>query len=286
MRIACIFNAAREGTTGTYIIRALKALGMDVDHWWLRDAQAIPADYDLYFRIDHGDDYLVQLPLNLRPRIFYVFDTHLSHSWKKIKRVSPEYDLMVCCHHNAAKCLANALWLPVACDPEIHGSQALAAQDMDVAFVGTDGGTPRKFYLQALRERYPKHFIGAADFRDMNGIYSRAKIGFNCSIADDVNMRLFEAMAAGTLLVTNVLKSNDLAELGLHDRRHLVLYRKAEELFETIDYYLLHSEERLKIAQAGCALVKEKHTYLERMRQLLRCLEERSLLKPDSVKVK
>ncbi len=286
MKIACIFNADREDTTGIYIVRACRALGAVVDHWWLCDVGKIRRDYDLYFRIDHGDDYFVPLPAVLRPAIFYVFDTHLPHSWKKIRRVSPEYDLMVCCHRNATKHLANALWLPVACDPEIHGSQAAATQDLDVAFVGTNGGVPRKFYLQALRERYPKHFIGAADFREMSSIYSRAKIGFNYSIANDVNMRLFEAMAAGALLVTNVLKSNDLTELGLHDRRHLVLYRKPEELFETIDYYLLHSEERLKIAQAGCALVKEKHTYLERMRQLLRCLEERSLLKPDSVKVK
>ena len=139
----------------------------------------------------------------------------------------------------------------------------------DVAFVGTDGGNPRKFYLQALRERYPNSSIGKAPHTDLAAIYGRAQVGFNYSIANDVNMRMFEVLAARALLVTNTLERDDLAELGLRDRRELVAYRRPQELFEVIDYYLGHPDERHAVAQAGGELVRKRHTYAHRLAQLL-----------------
>lgn len=268
MRIACIFNAAREGTTGTYIVRACRAMGIEADHWWLRDAGKIPPTYDLYLRVDHGDDYLIPLPNQLRPRIFYVFDTHLPHSWKKIRKTALDYDLMVCCHRDAARQLPGAYWLPVACDWELHGIKSGLSRTVDVAFIGTDGGVPRKFYLQALRERYPNHKIGEAPYDQMSAIYSQAQIGFNYSIADDVNMRLFEVMASGALLITNDLPSGDLEGLGFRNGETLVTYRRPKEIFEQVDYYLRNSAQRDKISQAGSVLVRGKHTYQHRCAEL------------------
>ena len=104
------------------------------------------------------------------------------------------YDLVFCCHREAAARLPGAEWMPVACDVERHGSTG-EAPVWDIGFVGTSGGVPRKFYLQALRERFPKSSIGVADPGAMASIYSRSRIGFNYSIANDVNMRMFEVLA-------------------------------------------------------------------------------------------
>ncbi len=274
MRIALIFDKTRADTTGMYFERACRSLGLACDHWWLRDAARIPAAYDLYLRIDHGDDYTTDLPDRLRPAIFYAIDTHLPHSWKKIRRTASRFDAVFCCHADAARQLPGAEWLPLACDPAIHG--AVPSEPVwDVAFVGTEGGMPRKFYLQALRERYPNSCIGGFDYTEMASIYSRARIGFNYSIANDVNMRLFEVLAAKTLLVTNALKGDDLSQLGLHDREQLVLYRNPRDLFECIDYFLNHADERERIAQAGYAAVMERHTYVHRMQQLLTSVSRR-----------
>ncbi len=38
--------------------------------------------------------------------------------------------------------------------------------------------------------------------------YSAARLAFNRSIKNDVNMRVFEAVACGSLLVTNDLAAN------------------------------------------------------------------------------
>lgn len=274
MRIALIFENLVGATTGLYFHRACQAAGVAGDHWRLRDAARIPSGYDLYLRIDHGDGYEVRLPAHCRPAVFYAIDTHLPHSWRKIRRMAPQFDAVFCCHADAARRLPGAEWLPVACDPHVHG-RVPSEPVWDVAFVGTEGGMPRKFYLQALRERYPNSCIGGFDYTEMASIYSRARIGFNYSIANDVNMRLFEVLAAKTLLVTNALEGDDLSRLGLRDREHLVLYRTPQELFDDVDYFLSHADERERIAHAGYAAVMARHTYVHRMQQLLASVSQR-----------
>ena len=272
MRLALIFDKTRPDTTGIYFERACRSLGLSVDHWWLRDAARIPAQYDLYLRVDHGDDYAVELPNGLRPAVFYAIDTHLSPTWRKIRRVAAQYDRVYCAQANAARQLGNGEWLPLACDLELHGVIRAPEVVLDVAFVGSDGGVPRKFYLQALRERYPNNFLGSAAYTELGAIYGRARIGFNYAIAADVNMRVFEVLAAGALLVTNALPHDDLGRLGLADGQHLILYRTPKELFERIDYFLAHAQERERIAHAGRARVMERHTYVHRLQQLLASL--------------
>jgi hypothetical protein len=268
MRLALIFDKRRPDTTGGYFERACAALGVAADHFWLREASRVPAAYDLYLRIDHGDDYDAALPAALRPAAFYAIDTHLPRTWRKIRRLAATFDRVFCAQAAAARRLPNAAWLPLAADLELHAGPA-RARDWDVAFVGTDGGTPRKFYLQALRERYPSGWIGAAPHTQLGPLYGRAKIGFNYAIAEDVNMRVFEVLAAGALLVTNALAHDDLARLGLVERRHLVCYRRPEELFPLIDHYLEHPTEREAVARAGAEAVRAGHTYAHRLRQLL-----------------
>ena len=270
MRIALIFDTTRPDTTGIYFERACRVLGIAADHWWLRDASTIPATYDFYVRVDHGDDYLVALPQRLRPVVFYAIDTHLAHSWRKIRRTASRYNLVFCAQRQAAAQLRNGEWLPLGCDwPPEQSLTPMKLPAWDLAFVGTDGGVPRKFYVQVLRERYPKSFIGTADHTRLTEIYRQAAIGFNYSIAGDVNMRIFEVMAARTMLLTNALATDDLARLGFEDRKHLACYRSPTELFALIDHYLAHPEERAAMAQAGCALVTQRHAYVHRMQQLL-----------------
>lgn len=274
MRVAIIFDRHREGTTGMYVEAALRGLGVACDHWWLRDVRQLPAGYDLYLRVDHGDDYETALPSSCRPAAFYAIDTHLPHSWRKIQRVAARYDMVFCCHRDAVERLAAAEWLPVACDPSVHAGPT-ADRVWDVAFVGTEGGLPRKFYLQTLRERYPNSFIGTADYRQMASLYGRSRIGFNYSIRSDVNMRMFEIMAAGALLVTDAGVSADLGRLGFRDREHLAMYRSPGELFRLVDHYLAHPRERQGIAQAGQRLALERHTYRHRMQSLLATVSQR-----------
>ncbi len=274
MTLALIYQRERSGTTGMYFERACANLGVSYQAWSLKDAASIPSGLTCYLRIDHGDDYETALPRHLRPAVFYAIDTHLPHSFKKIRRTASWYDLLIGCHRQATRELPGMAWIPLACDPDVHRMTG-EPRTVDVGFVGTDGGVPRKFLLQALRERFPRSVIGAAGYQQISSVYSRARIGFNYAVADDLNMRAFEVPSCGALLVTNALSRNDFDVLGFEDRRHLVCYHTPAQAFELIEYYLTHAAEAEAIAQAGHQLVVTRHTYAARMRQLFTVLQER-----------
>ncbi|MBI2870855.1 MAG: glycosyltransferase family 1 protein [Candidatus Omnitrophica bacterium] len=269
MKIAFVFDWYHRDTVGSYLLRAAKALGHEAEHFWLRNARQIPPGFDLYLRVDFGDYTEKDLATSLNPAAFYAIDSHIPKSWQKILRLAPRYGMVFCAQRWAAERLPNGRWLPLGCDAELHAGEP-AEPEYDVAFVGSDGGVPRKFILQALRERYPKSRIGPAPHTEIASLYNRARVVFNYSIADDVNMRVFEALAAGACLVTNALSHDDLKCLGLKEEEHLVLYRSPREIFAKIDDLLAQPERRLKIGRAGQEVVMNKHTYVQRIEEIVR----------------
>ncbi len=66
--------------------------------------------------------------------------------------------------------------------------------------------------------------------------YSAARIAFNRSIRNDVNMRVFEAVACGSMLMTNDLSDNGLATL-FRDGMHLATYREGDDLLDKLAFY-------------------------------------------------
>ena len=277
MRLALIFDRAREDTIGIYFQRAFKHTRHRVDHFWLRDAERIPADYDLYFRIDHGD-YRSDLPSRLHPRAFWVSDTHREKPFRQIARQARRYHIVFCAMREGARRLrqrgVEALWIPGgACDPEIHRQLPLP-RVYDIGFVGSDGGIPRKFFLQELRERSPSCWIGPAPYQRIAQIYSQSKLGFNYAIRNEtLTMRAFEIMACGAMLLTNPVDPEALTRMGAREGEHFVVYRSPHELFRLIDRYLARESERLAIAARGQQLALSRHTYWHRLQQMLPHLE-------------
>jgi len=271
MKIALIYNKENESTTGAYIEKVIASSGINYQHFWTKDAQTIGKQFDLYLRIDHGD-YKYDLPHYLHPAVFYVIDTHLKKPYKRIKRQVGHYDIVFCAQKEGAEKIKRAVkldtqWLPLGCDPEIH-RQLDVDKSYDIGFVGSPA---RKFargkLLDLLAQKYPKSYLKPAPFRKMGEIYSASKIGFNSSIVNDINMRIFEIMSSGCLLITNKIKNNGFEEL-FKDREHLITYRNAKELLELTEYYLDNPNERKRIAQAGFELVTKKHTYYHRVQAM------------------
>lgn len=276
MRIALIFNKDREDTIGIYFERAFKNLTHTVTHFWTKDAQDIPLEFDLYLRIDHGD-YKYDIPEYLHPSAFYIVDTHLKKPYKRIRRQVWHYDYIFCAHREGAERLkrdkgVDAIWIPVGCDIDIHRNLNIERR-FDIGFVGTDGKKSiRKILLKELRKLYPNSFIGMAPYAKLSEIYSASKIGFNYSINNDINMRYFEVMSCGAMLITNRIRDRGSKDI-LKDKEHLRLYRNRKELFKLIDYYLTHDTERELISKNGYELVISRHTYKDRLRQMLEIIE-------------
>lgn len=272
MKLAVIYDKYNEATLGVHYQKAFEKLGIDVRHFWLKDSRAIEPVFDAYIRIDDGD-YKYDISHNkLRPSVFYASDVHLAKPFAAIKKAAQRYDLVFCAQEPGCRMLKKIYgdkisWLPHACDPDIHRDLG-RGRTLDVAFVGNDGGIPRKFILQELRERFPNSHIGNAPYLDIARIYSSAKIGFNYSIAGDINMRMFEITACGAMLLTNALK--DEAGAGLFtDRKDAAFYRSPVEIFELIGHYLKNDAQRQTIAEKGRALTASEHTYLKRAQVII-----------------
>ena len=250
MKIALIRNKESESTTAVYIEKVIKRAGIDYVVFGVKDFSSIPKDFDLYFRIDHGD-YKYDILNDLHPSVFYAIDTHLKKPFKKIARQATHYDIVFCAQKNGAERLRNkakvdAVWVPLGCDPNIH-KKIDTPKIYDIGFVGRDAQKfDRGRHLKILNEKYPKSFIGIADFKEMGVIYSSSKVGFNSSIVNDVNMRIFEIMASGCFLLTNFIKNNGLEKLFIN-KEHLVTYKNDKEMIKLIDYYLNNEKERERV---------------------------------------
>jgi spore maturation protein CgeB len=270
MRIALVFNKEAPHTTGCYIERALSNFNIELRHFWTAQAHLIKPEFDLYLRIDHGD-YKYDLPKHLHPAVFWVIDTHLKKPFKNILRQAGHYDFVFCAQKEGAVRLKrkgiNSYWLPLGCDPEIH-RKCNINKELDIGFVGTDGKKSlRRILLEKLKKRYPNSFLGTAKHTQMGQIYSTSKIGFNYSINNDINMRIFEVMCSGTLLITNYIRNNGFSDL-FEQGKHLVVYKNIRQLFRLIDYYLTHQREREEIAYAGHQLVNSSHKYVDRLKKM------------------
>jgi protein-L-isoaspartate O-methyltransferase len=271
-RVALVFDDRnRPDTTGVYCRRALAGL---VDCVHVRpDALGPrpPGGTDLVLRVDDDLDY--DLPAAWRPRAYWAIDTHRDLPARLARAAG--CDLVVAAQRDGAAALRAAgpaaRWLPLACDPEIHRRHDVPKR-YDLAFVGHLHPGPRAELVDVLRRRFPDTLVATLFFEAMARAYSSARLVFNRSLAGDVNMRVFEAAACGSLLLTDDLAGNGLEEL-LRDGVHLATYRDADELLDKASAYLADEGRRERVAAAGRAEVLTRHTYRDRMRLLLEWAE-------------
>jgi len=231
---------------------------------------------DLVVWVDAGPDFLLLDPDAFDcPTVALVGDTHTGQRQWRIEyaRQFSHAFVMFARQHIpdfiAGGC-ARVGWLPAACEPGIHRCFAVP-KAYDVVFAG-----------QTLRQWHPDRVrllerLQAAGFdlrveskilEEMALLFSRGRLVFNRSLNADLNMRVFEALSCGSLLLTDRLPPEAGLEELFADRQHLVLYDEGN-LEELAHFYLEHGEEREKIAAAGRRLVIERHTYGHRADQVL-----------------
>jgi spore maturation protein CgeB/2-polyprenyl-3-methyl-5-hydroxy-6-metoxy-1,4-benzoquinol methylase len=229
-------------------------------------------DPDLFLWVESGIYYPMEGVESLPcPTACYLVDTHLN--LEKHLDIARAFDCVFVAQKEFISTFEQAgiqhvTWLPLACDPEVHRKYE-EDKRFEVAFVGsiTPLNRERNALLMRLAEKFPLH-VDRCFLEEMALTYSRAKIVFNRSIKNDLNMRVFEAMATGSLLVTDEAQGSGLTDF-FQDQRHLVIYRSEAELFERVDYYLENHEERERIAAEGRREVLRRHSYEVRAAQMM-----------------
>lgn len=137
----------------------------------------------------------------------WIIDTHRGIGWRR--RVAQAFDLVFVAQQDAVAPLQAAgiptRWLPLAAPADlVPAAPPLAERPYDVAFVGqAPRGSLRSAVLDALAARHrvtPRDgFVAPPRMMER---YASAKVVLNMPLATDLNMRVFEATAAGALLVT------------------------------------------------------------------------------------
>jgi hypothetical protein len=157
--------------------------------------------------------------------------------------------------------------LPHAIDARLfEGHRAEPDRLYEVGFVGSFG-SPQYHRRDRVLSRLASRFR-TNDFRrkynneEMVGIYRRSKLVVNVSRTEfppEANMRCFEAMAGGALLITGV--PSELTEWGLREGDHFVGWRNEAEIPDLVAYYLMHDSKREKIARAAQERTLKEFTY-------------------------
>lgn len=303
MKIAIVYDLeVRKDTTGVYCKKALEDMGHDVTHFSIVEAchGAINQNFDLYMQID--DDFYYEWSKNYHPSVYWVIDGHrmdapssrhpvfnmpLQRYWRLVKMEGFDYTFVAQFDKVQMALQSQALIdqgkiinvLPAACDTNIHKPIPGVKNEYDWCFIGNVIEPKRQRLLDALKKEFPRCFIGNAYFEEMSKIYSQSKIIFNNSLNNDVNMRIFEAMACGGLLVTN--ESDNLEKMFGKD---VATYKSVDipsdfagsledydvdDCIRVVKYYLENDLTRKAMANRNYNAVLIDHTYKARMQEIL-----------------
>ena len=105
---------------------------------------------------------------------------------------------------------------------------------------------------------------------EMARIYRQSKIVVNIGRDDfpqDANLRVFEVMAAGALLLTPL--PTELTQIGFEDGVHFVGFRQEKEIVPLVRKYLLEESARRQIADVAHDKVLHEHSYNQRVETIL-----------------
>jgi len=248
----------------------------------------------------------------VRTAMWFVEDHEIFDYWKGY---APLYDVFAVIQKEPFLSMLtgigqnNALYLPLAAQPDFHKLLSLSDQDRreygaDIGFLGA-GYPNRRLAFRRLIGRDFK--IWGSDWdgetllashvqrggarisaEESVKIYNATRVNLNLhsslgtaelvSGGDFVNPRTFELAAMGAFqlvdrraLMPDLFAEDELATFGTLD-----------EFYAAIDHFTAHPEERRAFAQRARARVLRDHTYEQRMASLLSFVEQRLCAWPQA----
>ena len=202
------------------------------------------------------------------PKACYLIDSHLNlptHlEWGK------NFDMVFIAQREYLEAFRQqgmrVFWLPLGCDPEVH-KKGGTGKNHEVGFVGgVQEGSRRQRLLSALGAHLPIHYERCF-WDEMAQLFSESKIVFNEAVRNDLNMRVFEVMSTGSLLLTDLARNSGQDTLFM-DGEDCAVYRD-NQIVDVARFYLENNALREQIAARGQRLVHNAHTYGHRVEDLL-----------------
>ena len=162
-------------------------------------------------------------------------------------------------------------WLPHAVDPEIFKPMPNIKKIYDIGYIGYKN--EKRIQVENTLKNYMnfKHFTSVWAW-SANRFFNELKIGFNISVEDDINMRVFETMATGIPLLTNYV-NNGMEDLFGNDLENkFLIYQTEEEMKEKAVRLIANPGLREHLIRHGREHVLKFHTYRNRINTILSTL--------------
>jgi len=230
-----------------------------------RNTNFDPEKIDLVLNVEPVGN-IIKIPG--KPSVYYEIDNHIimghdRHFYDKVDLVLLAQDLNRQFYQDYKHDI-----LPLACCPKLHKRYHDEKQIYDIGFIGNDTYPYRRKLLEILKQNFKVLCTTSEPGEKFSRLLNQCKLTFNCSMKEDVNMRFFEAISSGRLLLTDYLPDQDnFATKG----KHYDIYKNEQDLIAMVKYYLHFSKERERKAKAGMIHIQQNHNYNKRLKQLL-CL--------------
>lgn len=241
---------------------------------------------DLVLFVEGGTMRLFPTGLERMPCLtaWYGIDTHMAYA--KHLSIGRLFDITFVAQQEFVERLRQdglrqVHWLPLGFAPELM-PVPLPPRSLDIGHVGStnvSANPPRHALLAALRREFPAHYFGPASPQEMGRLYASARIVFNRSVNNDVNMRFFEAAGAGAVLVTDPVIGNGVEAL-FDEGAHYLVYRDEASLLALVRALLADPARCEAMGQAARQRVLERHTYRHRADSLMEVVQQSARLTP------
>ena len=193
-------------------------------------------------------------------------------------KIGENFDVTLCSQLPYVEALRgrglNAYWLPLACDPMHHNTiyPDVSSRPIDLGFSGSVGdcggwNKGRPEILQEATERF-KNCIVRETVKGQNSmINGSCKVILNDNPYNNINMRHFEAISAGSVLVTRKPENSAIEKLGLSDS--VLFYENKKEAMDQIDFALKNIKRFNEPTEALAAHYWQNHSYSNRLNEII-----------------
>jgi hypothetical protein len=228
-----------------------------------RLGQLDPSKADAIINFETCDEVVVCSKV---PSSYYEIDNHLIKGLEYWKYNPVDFVFVAQNFNIELYPFGKTSYLPLAADPNKHKPISGITEIYDIGFIGNQNYTRRKQLLQILDQNFNCLITESAPGLPYSEKLSACRILFNCSMQHDVNMRFFESMSIGKILVSDYLPEQDQFA---YDKCHYYAYRNRYEMVAIIKKLLRSPNHRKAVGDMSRHNIIKNHTYKHRLEQML-----------------
>ena len=172
--------------------------------------------------------------------------------------------------------------MPCACEPTIHTSLAkLSDRPYDIGFAGSFDNSwnkGRKDLLHNIEKEFDNVLFSETNIGQLSIVNGSCKIIINHCVNNDINMRYFEAIGSGAILITPEIKGNGYDKMEKFPS--IIQYDGTvndaiRHIKNSIDSYADYQEDVKKASE----FYKENHSYNKRLSRIMKVIRENESVK-------